>query len=1212
MVRLSDPPAIIEFRHFSILSHRRQLLAYGQPIRLGGRAFDLLLTLIEAPGAVVGKDELLSRIWPGRIVEENRLQSEIWALRKALGVDRDLIQTVAGRGYQFTGEIHELGTGVSARQVAAPLAASASPRRATNPSENVSEPIGREAMLSKVTDHLTQVPRQSPRESAEGARVLKHDTAERRQITAMSCEATGLPVRADGIGLEDLHEAIGAFQHCLSEIVGRHSGFIASRLGNSVLVLFGYPAAHEHDAERAIHAGLELCAAVRTLSPDADVPMRCRVGVATGTVIVGALAGAAEVREHGIVGDAPDLAAQLQLSAQPDTVTIEPTTWRLIGNLFDCRDLGALDTNTDTEPIRRWLVLGESAVASRFEALRGSKLTPLVGRDEEVDLLLRRWARAKAGDGQIMLVSGEAGLGKSRITAELEERLQTEPHLHLHYFCSPYHEDSALFPVIDQLGRAAGFALDDPPASKLEKLEALLASTPPDEDAALLADLMSLPASERHPLPNLSPQRKKEKTLEALIRQLEGLAHEKPVVTVWEDAHWLDPTSRELLDLTVEHVRSLPVLLIVTFRPEFQPPWTGQPQVSTLALSRLDRRNSATLITQIAGGKTLPDEVVLTIADRTDGVPLFAEELTKSVLERGLLREENDRYVLDRPLQPLAIPATLHASLLARLDRLVSARRVAQIGAAIGRQFSYALLCAVSRLPQDELQTALGQLVASELLFQRGAPPDAVYSFKHALVQDAAHGSLLRNARRQLHAQIANALETHSPEIIESQPELLARHYAEAGLVERAVAFWVKAGHRSVARSAMPEAAAQFQRGLDQLALLPDIPERKQNELEFSCALGAVLNVVRGSAAPETGQAYARARELWEQLGSPVEFVEVPCGLSRYHAHRGELDRAQSVVEDLLHLSRRRNDSAGLVMGHYSSGRNLMWVGSFASSRSHLETVLALYDPNSHQSLVRQTGIHPQLAAQAALGIVLFCLGFPDQALAQSNKAIAEARRLPHPPTLAMSLGMGALLLLIIGDDVGLEQRVEGLVEIATDQGFPFYRATGAIFGGWVKAKNADVTEGLSLLRAGSSAYSATGAAGWMPFYVALLAGVCEIAGQIEEAAARFDQASQLAERTGERWFAAELDRQRGQLLLRQGHPEAAEERYRKALSVAREQEAKLWELRAAASLARLWRDHGRRAAARDLLAPVYGWFIEGLATPDLKAAKTLLDELDR
>ena len=788
MVRLSDPPAIIEFGHFSILPHRRQLLAEGRPIRLGGRAFDLLMALIEAPGAVVGKDELLRRIWPGRIVEEHRLQSEIWALRKAFGADRDLIQTVSGRGYQFAGEIRELGAGVSARQVPAPLAVPAPPRPATNLSESVSELIGREAALAEVTDLVP--------EFTDGVRVTKHDEAERRQITAMSCEAIGVAARADGIGLEDLREAIGDFQHCVSEIVGRHSGFIASRLGNTVLVLFGYPAAHEHDAEQAIHAGLELCAAVRTLRPDADVPMRCRVGIATGMVIVGDLVGVGEVRDHGIVGDAPDLAARLQVSAQPDTVTIEPTTWRLIGNLFDCRDLGALDTNSDTEPIRRWQVLGESVVASRFEALRGSKLTPLVGRDEEIDLLLRRWARAKAGDGQIILVSGEAGLGKSRITAAFEERLHAEPHLRLRYFCSPYHQDSALFPVIDQLGRAAGFARDDPPASKLEKLEALLArAAPPDEDVAFLADLMSLPASERHPLPNLSPQRKKERTLEALIRQLEGLAHEKPVVTVWEDAHWLDPTSRELLDLTVERVRSLPVLLIVTFRPEFQPPWAGQPQVSMLALNRLDRRDCTALIAQIAGSKTLPDEVVFQIAERTDGVPLFVEELTKSVLERGLLREENDRYVLDRPLQPLAIPATLHASLLARLDRLASARHVAQIGAAIGRQFSYALLHAVSRLPEDELQAALGRLVASELVFQRGTPPDAIYSFKHALVQDAAHGSLLRNARQQLHAQIAEALENHSPEITESQPELLAQHYAEAGLVEKSVAYWGKAGH---------------------------------------------------------------------------------------------------------------------------------------------------------------------------------------------------------------------------------------------------------------------------------------------------------------------------------------------------------------------------------------------------------------------------------
>jgi predicted ATPase len=509
-------------------------------------------------------------------------------------------------------------------------------------------------------------------------------------------------------------------------------------------------------------------------------------------------------------------------------------TRRLIGNLFDCRDLGALDASSDTGPIRRWRVLRESVTASRFEALRGSKLIPLVGRDEEIDLLLRQWGRAKTGNGQIILVSGEAGLGKSRITAALEERLQAEPHLRLRYFCSPHHQDSALYPVIDQIGRAAGFARDDLPAAKLEKLEVLLTrGAPPDEDVALLADLMSFPASERHPLPNLTAQRKKERTLDALLRQLDGLAHEKPVVVLFEDAHWLDPTSLELLDLTVEHVRSLPVLLIVTFRPQFAPPWTGQPQVSMLVLNRLDRHDRSALVAQIAGTKTLPDAVVSRIADHSDGVPLFVEELTKGVLESGLLREENDRYVIDTPLPRLAIPTTLHASLLARLDRLESVRPVAQVGAAIGRQFPYALLHAVCRLPEDELQTALGRLVASELVFQRGTPPDAVYSFKHALVQDAAHGSLLRGARQRLHAEIADALEIHFPEIAESRPELLAQHYAEAGLVEKSIMYRGKAGHRSAARSAMAEAAAQLQKGLDQLALLPDDIQRQRRELEF-------------------------------------------------------------------------------------------------------------------------------------------------------------------------------------------------------------------------------------------------------------------------------------------------------------------------------------------------------------------------------------------
>ena len=929
-------------------------------------------------------------------------------------------------------------------------------------------------------------------------------------------------------------------------------------------------------------------------------------------VMVGDLVGVGELGDHEIVGETPNIAARLQALAEPDAVVIAAGTRRLVGDLFEYRELGAIDTNTGAEPMRSWQVLRASTVASRFEALHGSALTRLVGRDEEVDLLLRRWARAKAGDGQVVLVSGEPGLGKSRLTAALAERLHAEPYLRLRYFCSPYHQDSALYPFIDQLSRAAGFARDDTPATKLEKLEALLApAAPPEEDVALLADLLSLPASTRYPLPNLSPQRKKERTLEALIRQLEGLARQQPVVMVFEDAHWIDPTSRELLDLAVERVRSLPVLLIVTFRPEFQPLWTGQPQVTMLALNRLDGRDRTALIAQIAGGKPLPDDVVAQIVDRTDGVPLFVEELTKSVLESGLLREEADRYVLDRALLLFAIPTTLHASLLARLDRSASVRRVAQIGAAIGREFSYALVRAVSRLPEDELQTALTRLVASELVFQHGTPPEADYAFNHALVQDAAHSSLLRSTRHRLHAQIAEALEAHSPEMMENQPELFARHYAEAGLIEKSVTYWGKAGRRSAARSAMAEAAAQLEKGLAQLKLLPDTPERQRQELEFLSALGAALIADKGQAAPETGHVYTRARELWEQLGSPSEFLQIPFGQSRYHMYRGEFDLAQRLAEDLLRLSRQRNDPAGLVLGHCSSGRNLSLVGRFASSRSHLEEALALYDPIPHRALVRQAGVDPQVLSQAFLAIVLLCLGFPDQALAQSRAAIAEARSLAHPPSLASALAIGAGLLSLGGDNAALAERADELVAITTEQGFPAWRAQGAIYRGYIKVKNGDVAEGISLLRSGLSAYRATGTKTWMPHLIALFAAVCQLAGQIEEGLILLDDALQIIESTREHWLNAELNRLKGQLLLQQGHAEAAEELYLKALGIAAEQEAKLWELRAAMSLARLRRDQGRGAEARDLLAPIYGWFTEGFDTQDLKETKALLDELD-
>jgi len=701
-----------------------------------------------------------------------------------------------------------------------------------------------------------------PAPPAKSGEAALASAAERRQLTVMFCDLVGSTALSSQLDPEDLREVIAAYHRAVAESIAGFDGFVAKYMGDGVLAYFGYPRAHEDDAERAVRAGLGVIDAVGRLDVK-SVKLGTRVGIATGLVVVGDLIGEGSAQEQSVVGETPNLAARLQTLAAPDAVVIAASTRRLVGDLFDYRDLGTVEMKGIVAPVPAWQVLRPSVVASRFEALRGSTLSPLVGRDEETDLLLRRWTRAKAGDGQVVLISGEPGLGKSRITVALEQRLDAEPHLRLRYYCSSYHQDSALYPFIDQLGRAAVFARDDPPASKLEKLEALLTlAGPPDEDVTLLADLLLLPASGRHSLPDLSPRRKKERTLEALLRQLEGLAHQQPVLMVFEDAHWIDPTSLELLDLAIERVGSLPVLLIVTFRPEFQPPWTGQPQVTMLALNRLDRHDRTVLVEQIAGGKALPDEVVDQIADRADGVPLFVEELTKSVLESGLLREERDRYVLDGVLPPFAIPTTLHDSLLARLDRLASVRNVAQIGAAIGREFPYALLRAVSRLSEDELQTALARLVASELVFQRGRPPDAVYMFKHALVQDTAHGSLLRNARQQLHARIAEALAAHSPEMMDSQPELFAQHYAEAGLVKRAVAYWGKAGHRSAARSAMAEAAAQFQKALDQLALLSGGPKRRRQELEFCSSLGAALRFVKGQAAPETGRVFARAREL--------------------------------------------------------------------------------------------------------------------------------------------------------------------------------------------------------------------------------------------------------------------------------------------------------------------------------------------------------------
>jgi len=1143
------------------------------PVAIGSRALDILGVLIERAGEIVSKDDLLAAVWPETVVDDSNLTVQIAALRRVLDQGRSngsCIQTVSGRGYRFSAPVTKCAMGIDP---GAPVSA--------HGHLWVFSRDGVEPSVPPANERSSEL---QPSSS-----IL---SVERRQLTVMICDLVGSRMLSSRLDPEDLREVIAGYHRAVSEIVAGFDGSVGNYMGDTVPAYFGYPRAHEDDAERAVRAGLGVIDAVARLDLK-YAKLQTRVGIATGMVV----ASEGSAQGLSVVGEAPYLAAQLKVLAEPNTVVIAAGTRRLLGGLFEYRDLGAVEVEGAAAPLAAWQVLRPSAIASRFEALRGSALSPLVGRDEELDLLLRRWARAQTGVGQVVLISGEPGIGKSRITAELKGRLHPEPHIRLRYFCSPYHQDNALFPFVDQLGRAAGFAPEDPLAARLEKLEALLApAAPPGEDVAFIADLLSLPASDRYPLPNLSPHRKKERTLEALIRRLEALARQQPVLMVFEDALWIDPTSRELLDLTIERVRNLPVLLIVTFRPGFQPPWTGQPQVTTLILNRLDRRDGSALVERIAGGKALPEEVVGQIVDRTDGVPLFIEELTKSVVESGV--------------PPVGIPTTLHDSLMARLDRLASMRLVAQIGAAIGRQFPYALLRAVSDLPEDELRAALVGLVASELAFQRGAPPDALYSFKHALVQDATHDSLLRSTREQLHARIAEALEAHSPELMETQPELFAQHYAEAGLVEKSVVYWGKAGRRSAARSAMAEAAAQLQKGMDQLALLPDTPARQRQELELRSSQGAVFVSIKGTGAPATAQAYARAHELWEQLGYPSGFLHIPYGQSAYHINRGEFALAQRLAEGLLRVSRQRNDSAGLVLGHYTAGRNLMFIGKFASSQSHLEKALALYDARPHRPLVLEAAFPPNVSSHGVLGFVLFCLGYPDRALVQSTAAIAGARKPAHPPSLAAGLAFDARRLSFLGDHAAVSERADELVAVTTEHGFPFWRAEGTVFRGWVKVKDGDVAEGISLLRAGSTALRATGMMAWTLHAFALLAEACEIAGEFEENLSWLNRALQVVETTGISWLAAELNRRKGQLLLRQGNNDAAEELYREALCIAREQEAKMWELRAAISLARLWGEEGRRAEARDLLAPVYRWFTEGFGTPDLKEAKALLAEL--
>jgi predicted ATPase len=858
-------------------------------------------------------------------------------------------------------------------------------------------------------------------------------------------------------------------------------------------------------------------------------------------------------------------------------------------------------------------VVGESGVVSRFEALR-SGTTPLVGRDEELDLLTRRWQQARLGEGRVVLVSGEPGIGKSRLTAALSQRIESEPHTRIRYFCSPHDQDSALYPFIGQLERDAGFARDDTTATKLDKLEALLGDGAEPGDLSLIAEMLSLSGGERFPPLDLSPQRKKERTLTALLRRLQALARRQPVLMIFEDLHWIDPTSREVLDLTVEKITHLPVLLVATYRPEFQPPWVGGSQVTVIALNRLGSNEGAMLVHQLAGNLgALPPDVVDEIVERTDGVPLFVEEMTKAVVEAGAGRRSVSISAV--PPSSLAVPATLHASLLGRLDRLgPSAKNVAQVGAAIGRDFSHELLAAAAPLPEPELQEALRRLVEAGLVFQRGMPPTAEYLFKHALVQDTAYSTLLRGPRQALHRRIAEALEQRFPESVETRPEIVAHHYGEAAMGDKAIAYWHRAGKLSVAKSAVREAIAQLRRGLRLLEGLSETRERKQLELDIHITLTTALMAGKGYANPEVVAALEGANRLVTEtgaVGTPLHF-SVLWGLWVSTFVGGTIVAALEQATDFLSFAKSQPSSGPLLLGHRTLAFSLIFSGDHRAALAHAETAASLYRPDEHRDDAFRYGEDIGVGAFVVLSWALWHCGYPDQSARAADRALAYGRQLGHAHTLAHAFYFAGMAAVFARDVATARAHSHDCVALASEHGFAHRAALGRILQGWADAQRGEATTGITRIRDGLAAAEAAGTGVSTPLFLALLAEALALAGKIEEGLAALDDALAKAAVSGERGWDAEIHRLRGELAGRLPYPDPAkaEESFRTALAIAHEQGTRGYELRAATSLARLWGEQGRRAEARDLLAPIYGWFTEGFDTADLKEAKALLDKL--
>ena len=1071
--------------------------------------------------------------------------------------------------------------------------------------------VGHRVRLHKAIAELRSASPSIPASAPTGGPTLRCLTGElegeRRQLTVLFCDMVGFTELASRVDPEVLQKVIRAYEDACAVCITRYDGYVFQRLGDGIVAFFGYPVAHEGEAERAIHAGLAIIDLLARLEV-ADVGrLSVRIGIATGMVVVSSV-------EKGAVGEAMNLASRLQGIAPTGALVVSERVRQLAGGRFVYESLGEPLLKGIHRPTAAYRIVGISEISSRFEAATQEGLTAMVGRKQDIGLLTDRWQQAQSGEGQVVLLSGEPGIGKSRILNALRERLEADGARTLRVQCSPYYTTSAFYPSVDNLERALKYARDETPESKLDKLEALIVGHYglPRDDVRYFAAMLSIPFEGRYGPSNTGPQRFKDETLRCLADLCEAAARKQPTVMLFEDVHWADPTSLEGLDLLIDRVKSFPLLIVLTHRPEFQSRWGSQGHVATLNISKLTKAQSSAIVNKLAQGKTLPGNLLEQILTRTDGVPLYVEELTKSILESGELKAVGDHYEYTGTSHQVSIPASLRDSLMARLDRYAPIKEIAQIGSVIGRQFSYELIHAVAHGTREELDQALDQLTESGLASRRGTPPDASYTFKHALVQDAAYDSLLKSRRQQLHAKVVNAIEERLPTLRETEPEVLARHLSIAGQTRVAITLWRRAAELAMRRMALVESIAHLNKALEELALLPREPDRDKIELELHASLGTVFMLAKGWAAPEVERAYRRANELSTSIGNADDAAWALWGICVFHLVRGEIDHARAIGERLMVLASASGSRTALLVAHMLGVQLAMYAGHFDKVEHHWATVEQLYSEVDDRSLINHYSTDLRLTVRLHGAHVRWIMGLPDQAAKLCADKDDIARSLAHPYSLSWALTWGAIPHLYRGDYDAVQRSASEGVRIAQEHGLAYTGAIGTMALGWVRAQRGQCAEGIEAMRAGLAAFRATGAEIVVPYFKTLLAELLCGAGNKPEAHALLDTALEQVERWGERWQEAEIHRVRG--LLWTSAPDRdsalAERSFQRAINIASSQGARAWELRARTALARLLQLEGQGGRARSALEPILASFQEGTQTKDLLEARELLKSL--